>query len=284
MSRELCAVDCTTSSVQVVVRRRSGLPAATAADLPTEAIDDGKVMQPVAVHLYVTRLLKSLGARTVDLRVTVPDSACVSRYLEYPKMPLGNLDRSLRLEAGRELPMSPRDAYLGWQVVEIRPDRMLVLLVGTWRDVLEGYLEALDEVGRVRIAEPRSMALARAVGSPDGVLLDWTGEDIQVVGVEGRRVTYTASTTLATGTEDSVNRLVHVIAALLPKAQGRTSAASRPLFLLGKLSERADVAQALVSAPAGKGFDIVPQWRPPEPYRSLANTCQVANIGLLMRN
>ncbi len=276
---EICAVDFTTSTVQILVRRALGHPDGMEAALPEDVIQDGKILQPVAVQLYLSRLWKALKLGSAEIRLCASDSACVTRALEFPKMPTRELERSLRFEVERELPMSPRDAYLGWQVIDAQKTRETVLLVAAWRDVIEGYLEALDGLGRVSAVEPRSLAVARAVGLADALLIDWTGDRMQVVTVEKRRVTYTNSVQVSNGTANSQGRLLHVISSLIPKAAGRRTQLPPQLVLLGELYGREDVAAAL-----GDNLEIVPDWRPPAPYGSFAAASQVANIGLMLRN
>jgi len=276
---EICAVDFTTSTVQILVRRALGHPDGMEAALPEDAIQDGKILQPVAVQLYLNRLWKALKLGSVEIRLCVSDSACVTRALDFPKMPARELERSLRFELERELPMSRRDAYLAWQVIDAQKTRETVLLVAAWRDVIEGYLEALEGLGRVTVVEPRSLAVARAVGLRDALLIDWTGDHMQVLIVEKRRVTYTSSVRVSNGTGNSHARLLQVISTLIPKSTGRRNALPSELVMLGELYGREDVAASL-----GEDLKVMPDWRPPAPYGAFAAASQVANIGLMLRN
>src|SRR3989442_9043882 len=63
MSRTVCAIDLTSRSVQVLVRRRSGDIEAADFPLPAEALHDGKVLQPPAVQHYLARLMRVLKLR-----------------------------------------------------------------------------------------------------------------------------------------------------------------------------------------------------------------------------
>jgi Tfp pilus assembly PilM family ATPase len=284
MSRDVCAIDFSTNSIQILVRRRSGTVDSAEAVLPSEAIEDGRILQPVAIQLFVTRLFRDLHVKRPEIRVILADSACMTRFVDYPRMSPSHLERSLSFEATRELPMSIRNAYLAWHVVDVRESQQTVLLVGAWRDVVEGYLDALESLGHVQVVEPRSLALARAAGSPDSLLLDATGDRLQVTIVEQRRVTYTSSVLLANGAASSLDRLTHAAATLLPKANARRASGPARLILLGKFHSRTDIADALANQPAGQRLETVADWRPPAPYGAFAASCQVANIGLLMRN
>lgn len=282
MSRTVCAVDLTSRSVQVLVRRRSGDIEAADFPLPVEAIHDGKVLQPPAVQHYLARLLRVLKLRRAEVRLVLSDSACVTRFLAYPRMPLRDLERSLRLESARELPMNPDSAYLGWETVD-SDDHHRVFLVGAWRDIVDAYLQAVEGLGRVRIIEPRSVALARAVGLADAVLLDWTGDRIQVVVVQDHRVTFSTSRTLPAAVTESTPRLISFIASFIPKSSGRRGQLPVRLVLLGELYGRSDVAAELARMPGATPFEVELEWQPADPFGRFAAACQAATIGVLMR-
>ena len=283
MSRTVCAIDLTSRSVQVLVRRRSGDIEAADFPLPPEALHDGKVLQPPAVQHYLARLMRVLKLRRTEVRLVLSDSACVTRFLAYPRMPPRDLEQSLRLESARELPMSPDSAYLGWETVESEGGQHRIFLVGAWRDIVNGYLEAVEGLGRPQIVEPRSVALARAVGLSDAVLVDWTGERVQVVVVESHRVTFSTSRTIPPSVTESTTRLASFIAGLIPKPSGRRGLLPGRLVLLGELHGRADVAAEMARMTA-QPFEVVQDWRPVEPFGRFAAACQAATIGALMRN
>ncbi len=283
VSRTVCAIDLTSRSVQVLVRRRSGDLEAADFPLPPEALHDGKVLQPPAVQLYLARLMRVLKLRRAEVRLVLSDSACVTRFLAYPRMPRQDLERSLRLESARELPMNPASAYLGWETVEVEGGQHQVFLVGAWRDIVDGYLQAVEGLGRPKIVEPRSVALARAVGLPDAVLMDWTGERIQVVVVESHRVTFSTSRTIPPSVTESAARLAPFVAGLIPKPSGRRGLLPGRLVLLGEFYGRGDLAAELVGTTA-QPFDVVLDWRPTDPFGRFAAASQAATIGALMRD
>jgi hypothetical protein len=283
MSRTVCAIDLTSRSVQVLVRRRSGDIQAADFPLPADALHDGKVLQPPAVQLYLARLMRVLKLRRAEVRLVLSDSACVTRFLAYPRMPRRDLERSLRLESARELPMNPASAYLGWETVDVEGGQHRVFLVGAWRDIVDGYLEAVEGLGRPRIVEPRSVALARAVGLPDAVLVDWTGERVQVVVVENYRVTFSTSRTIPPSITESTARLAPFIAGLIPKPSGRRGLLPGRLVLLGELYGKGDLAAELIRA-SGQPFQAILDWRPADPFGRFAAASQAATIGALMRD
>lgn len=283
MSRTVCAVDLTSRSVQVLVRRRSGDIEAADFPLPAEAVHDGKVLQPPAVQHYLARLLKVLKLRRAEVRLVLSDSVCVTRSLAYPRMPRRDLEKSLRLESARELPMNPETAYVGWEPIEVDGQHR-VFLIGAWRDVVDAYVQAVEGLGPARIIEPRSVALARAVGLADVVLVDWTGERVQVVVVEGHRVTFSTSRTIPPAVTEHTPRLASFLATLIPKASSQRGPLPSRLVLLGELYGRHDVAQGLARQPGASPFEVEAEWQPPAPFGRFAAACQAATIGALMRD
>lgn len=282
MTRPICAVDFTTNSINVLVQRRPDRIEATEAALPAEAIEDGKILQPVAVQLFLTRMLKELGADKPEIRLCLSDSACVSRFLDYPQMPMKDLEQSLRFEAGRELPVSPRNAYLGWQVLDEQNSRRRVLLVAAWRDVVEGYLQSAQGLGKVTVLEPRALALARAVGLPDSTVVEWADDRLQVTQVQDRLVHYTTSVAVRNGASSSSSQLLRLLTGLMPTVGGRRPQLSS-VVLLGKLNGREDIEEAFRDAGGDEGAQPT-GWQLPEPYQAFAGTSQMANVGLLMRS
>jgi hypothetical protein len=198
-------------------------------------------------------------------------------------MPRRDLEQSLRLESARELPMNPASAYLGWETVEADGGQHRVFLVGAWRDIVDGYLQSVEGLGRPKIIEPRSVALARAVGLPDAVLMDWTGDRVQVVVVEGYRVTFSTSRTILPSVSESTARLAPFIAGLIPKPSGRRGLLPSRLVLLGELYGRGDLAAELVRM-TGQPFEVILEWRPADPFGRFAAASQAATIGTLMRD
>jgi hypothetical protein len=282
VSRPICAVDFTTSSINILVRRRPDHVEATDAQLPSEAIEDGKILQPVAVQLFLTRMLKELHVDKPEIRLCLSDSACVSRFLDYPQMPMKDLEQSLRFEAGRELPVSPRNAYLGWQVLDAQAARRRVLLVAAWRDVVEGYLQSAQGLGRVTVLEPRALALARAVGLPDSTVVEWADDRLQVTQVQDKLVHYTTSVAVRNGAGSSSSQLLRLLTGLMPTVGGRRPQLSS-VVLLGKLHGREDIEEAFREASTDEEVTST-NWELPEPFREFAGSAQMANVGLLMRN
>ena len=282
VTRPICAVDFTTNSINILVQRGPDRVEATDALLPSEAIEDGKILQPVAVQLFLTKMLQELGVDKPEIRLCLSDSACVSRFLDYPQMPMKDLEQSLRFEAGRELPVSPRNAYLGWQVLDDQAARQRVLLVAAWRDVVEGYLQSAQGLGRVTVLEPRALALARAVGLPDSTVVEWADDRLQVTQVQDRLVHYTTSVVVLNGAGSSSSQLLRLLTGLMPTVGGKRPQLNS-VVLLGKLYGREDIEEAFRQA--GGGEDVRPAgWELPEPYQQFAGSSQMANVGLLMRN
>ena len=281
---DVCAIDITTTNIQVLVRRGGGRVDGIEGGLRPAVVEDGRVAQPEEVRETISRLLMALHASPSEFRMVLSDSACVSRLVEYPPMPHSELKRSIRVEAEHELPMNPHSAYLDWQVVRNDGKGKGVLMVGAWRDLVDDYIDALEGVGHVSIVEPRSMALARAAGFPDAVLVDLTGDRVQAVLVEEYCVTLSTTTTLFAGGAPSALRLSQAVAGLIPRPAGRRAPLPGQVVFTGELYGREDVAEGLRRQPAAHAFEVVAEWDAPQPFQRFISEGQAANVGLLLRN
>jgi hypothetical protein len=251
--------------------------------LSPELVGDGQVLRPQLVRDELLGLFSKLDVRPSEIRLVVSDRVCVTRVLDYPKMPHPEFEKSIPFEAERELPMDVEEAYLAWEVLETNEQGQTVLLVGGWREAVDSYVEALRGVAPVKVVEPRSFALARAAGLTDAVLADWTGDQLQLVVVVGRRVTFTTTAVLLPSVTDSPMRLAQVFCTLLPKPSIRRNALPRRIVFLGQLHGRDDVAAFVQRQPLPQSFDMVTDWIPPGEFGELSAIGQVATAGLLIR-
>jgi hypothetical protein len=108
--------------------------------------------------------------------------------------------------------------------------------------------------------------------------MDWTGERVQVVVVEGYRVTFSTSRTIPASVTDSTARLAPFIAGLIPKPSGRRGLLPGRLVLLGELYGRSDLAAELIRM-SGQPFQAILDWRPADPFGRFAAASQAATIG-----
>jgi hypothetical protein len=119
---------------------------------------------------------------------------------------------------------------------------------------------------------------------PDAVLADWTGDQLQVVVVDQRRVRFTATALVSATVRNSPMRLAQAFCTLIPRPGIGRRLLPKQIVFLGELYGRNDVAAFVQRQPMSQSFEIMTDWLPPDPFRRFVAAGQTANMGLLLRN
>ncbi|HZV52306.1 MAG TPA: pilus assembly protein PilM [Candidatus Dormibacteraeota bacterium] len=157
-------------------------------ELRPGALHDGAPGDVPRLAGRVHDLVVDAGINARRTRLTLLDEAAVSRTIVLPPMPPGDLVRAMRYAAERHLPFPVDRASWSWDVVEPSPSGQRVYLVATWIDVAERYDQMARAAGlRPEVLEPRSIAVARALGRDEAVLIEGGRGRLQLTLVlEGR--------------------------------------------------------------------------------------------------
>ena len=160
----------------------------TSRELRPEALPEGAPGDVLRLAGQVHDLVVDAGIDARRCRMTLPDEAAVSRTVVLPPMPPRDLGRAMRYAAERHLPFPAHRASWSWDVVERSPSGQRVYLVATWIDVAERYEQMARAAGlRPEVLEPRSIAVARALGREEAVLIEGGRGRLQLTLVlEGR--------------------------------------------------------------------------------------------------
>jgi hypothetical protein len=114
----------------------------------------------------------------------LPAAGALSRVIEIPRLGVQERRRTVIAEAMRALGVSPGRHYVYWQVVDEQADFQLVFVLAVPRDGMRSLIETMRTAGiRPRTVDITPLALARAVGQPDAIVveLDPTGIDLAIV-------------------------------------------------------------------------------------------------------
>ncbi len=145
----------------------------SARPLAEGSLQNGDPVHPGAMGEAVRQLVSRAGMQASRARMALPDEATVSRLLVLPVMPRRDLERAMHFAAERHLPFPIARARWSWDVVERTPQRLMLYLVATWRDLAEHYADIARAAGLVpEVLEPRALAVARAVDQERALLLD----------------------------------------------------------------------------------------------------------------
>jgi len=112
-----------------------------------------------------------IGAKKA--RVAISDDAAVVRVIDIPRIPKRHMAGAIRYLSEQETPFPQGRASLTWDIVERRQDAVRVYLAAAWRDVVHRLADVVRAAGLdPQVIEPRSLAIIRAVGQEQAIVLD----------------------------------------------------------------------------------------------------------------
>lgn len=153
-------------------------------------LPDGAYREGMPTRILMEVLLETLassGITTRLARVAVSDAGVAVRDFRLARMPDADLQSAVMYEAKRLIPMDPGDVYYAWHAAPIG-GQLAIYLAAARRDMIDGLVAAVAAAGlQVERVDLRALALARAIGVSDGLILDWGhGEATLVLQVGGR--------------------------------------------------------------------------------------------------
>jgi Tfp pilus assembly PilM family ATPase len=141
--------------------------------LPDGALQNGAPVDPTHLGGMLRQSLALAGVEGRRARIALPDEAAVSRQIKLPPMPKRDLVRTMRYEAERHVPFPIQRARWSWDVLRRGEDEIRVYLVAAWQDVVDLYAEMARAAGlQPEVLEPRAIAVARAIGRDEALLVD----------------------------------------------------------------------------------------------------------------
>ncbi len=117
--------------------------------LPEGSVDEGMVVNPQEVGAALRELWSSGGISSRRILLGISNQGVLVRYATIPKVPDDKLANVLRYHAQEHLPIPLESVVLDHVVIGETADEdgnklLEVLLVAARRDMLEGFLEALE--------------------------------------------------------------------------------------------------------------------------------------------
>ncbi|HYS29267.1 MAG TPA: pilus assembly protein PilM [Candidatus Limnocylindria bacterium] len=153
-------------------------------------LPDGAYREGMPTRILMEVLLQTLASSGVTARlarVAISDAGVAVRDFRMARIPEADLQSAVMYEAKRLIPMDPGDVYYAWHAAPAG-GQLAVYLAAARRDMIDGLVAAVAAAGlQVERVDLRALALARAIGVPDGLILDWGhGEATLVLQVDGR--------------------------------------------------------------------------------------------------
>jgi len=181
-NKPLFGLDLSTTAVKAVDmerrRRRYRLKGFAVEPIPPEAISDQTVVDTEALAGAIARARKGARTRQRHVAASVAGAAVITKKITIP----AGLDEyqqqtQVELEAEHHLPAGIESMYLDFQVLGPDPNdeanQVEALLVACKRDVVDGYLQAIEQAGlkaSVIDVEPFAVENAYEVSAPSDYL------------------------------------------------------------------------------------------------------------------
>jgi type IV pilus assembly protein PilM len=175
-SKKGIGIEITSEKVNLVQLRRKGqssyqLVAYGSAELPEGTVEEGRILDPVALGEIIRSLLAEKKVKPKKVATALPGRETVSRLIRLPaEIPdLELREMVLNQEASLYLPFPREDADVDYQKLGTALDddgieRIEILMVATPKEVTDSYINALEIAQlKVDIVEVSSFALIRAM-------------------------------------------------------------------------------------------------------------------------
>ena len=175
-SKKGIGIEITSEKVNLVQLRRKGqssykLVAYGSAELPEGTVEEGRILDPVALGEIIRSLLAEKKVKVKKVATALPGRETVSRLIRLPaEIPdLELREMVLNQEASLYLPFPREDADVDYQKLGTSLDddgieRIEILMVATPKEVTDSYMQALEIAQlKVDIVEVSSFALIRAM-------------------------------------------------------------------------------------------------------------------------
>ena len=175
-SKKGIGIEITSEKVNLVQLRRKGqssykLVAYGSAELPEGTVEEGRILDPVALGEIIRSLLAEKKVKVKKVATALPGRETVSRLIRLPaEIPdLELREMVLNQEASLYLPFPREDADVDYQKLGTSLDddgieRIEILMVATPKEVTDSYMQTLEIAQlKVDIVEVSSFALIRAM-------------------------------------------------------------------------------------------------------------------------
>lgn len=146
----------------------------------TMALSDSKADRQKVAQV-VAELTKRVGISTKNVAANLPSSRVFTTVIDIDRLPPEELAKTISYQAESYIPTPLAQSKIDWAIIGNSPKdpgKIELLLSSVPNDFIERRLEILESVGFNVVAfEPDSMALLRAITSPD-VAAPWLVLDI----------------------------------------------------------------------------------------------------------
>lgn len=250
----------------------------TIGHLAPDSLRGGDPRDPAQLAADLRSALRPAGIRATRARVTLSDDATVVRVTSLPRMPRRHLRGAVRYLAEQQTPFPTDRSALAWDVIEEGPEKITISLAVAWRDVVQRLAAAVAQAGfKVESIEPRSIAVARALGLDQALILDTEGPHARLTYASRLQAPFADQLPLRRGAEWEV--LDRLLARALQGQRGKPP----PVLLAGELETAATSGRLATLAVEARPASLVLNGRGPLRPEDLPGGALLAPLGLSMQ-
>jgi len=118
--------------------------------LPPDSLEDGALLDPDAVGSVIAALADNLKLKSKKVAISVSGYSVIVKKINLEVMSEKDLATHIQEEAEQYIPFDIDDVYLDFQDLktnQVGDDRTDVMLVAAKKEVVDGYLGMLDDIG-----------------------------------------------------------------------------------------------------------------------------------------
>jgi len=147
------ALDIGSHSIKMVEAQDRGetveIVALATAPTPPNSLDNGVIMDLIAVGNAITELMATAGITGGSAATVVTDPSLVATRVQMPRLLQKTLHRTIRFEARKHVPFDVEESLIECQVLDPESDseQMTVLLVAVRQNVVQSRIACLQRVG-----------------------------------------------------------------------------------------------------------------------------------------
>lgn len=118
--------------------------------IPAGSVEDGVLQEPSEVGKVLSSLLKNLKIKNKKIGISISGYSVIVKKINLENMDDNALAEYIKAEAEQYIPFDINDVYVDFQKLPPKkdsPDRCEVMLVAAKKEVVNDYIEMLNEVG-----------------------------------------------------------------------------------------------------------------------------------------
>lgn len=169
-------------SARLLAVKGSNVIQACEAPVPRGFIKNTVIVNPQGVADIISDLFKQAKLSRQDIFVAMNNFRSVSRLINLPRLPRGNIEEAVMWAAEREMPVPLDTLYVTWQFLEKTDSEQNIFLLGVPRDAFSQLVKTLWAAGvRTKAIDTKLIALSRLINNENGIVIDLESDSTSIV-------------------------------------------------------------------------------------------------------